>query len=481
MTHVAETTTPRQLYIAGQWSSAAATFDVVDPGSGEVIAAVADADATDALQALDAAVAAQPAWTAATPRARAETLHRAYQLMTQRTDELAGLATAETGRPLAESRAEVTYAADFLRWFAEEAVRIGGEYRTAPGGDYRIITARQPVGPAYLITPWNFPLAMVTRKIAPALAAGCTVILKPAEQTPLSALATAALLAAAGVPDGVVNVIPTSRPGPVSEALLADPRLRKLSFTGSTEVGKLLIAQSAGNVLRVSMELGGNAPFLVFDDADLPAAVEGALLAKMRNAGQSCVAANRFIVHEAVATRFATALRERMAALRMGPGLDPRSQVGPVIDEAARRRIAAAVEDAQTRGATVTLGGRAAPGPGYFYPPTVVTGVSADDMLSRGEIFGPVAAIASYPDEDSMLAAANATTAGLVAFAYTRDLARALRVGEALEVGMVGINRGLVSNAAAPFGGVKHSGLGREGGAQGIEEYLEVKYLAVQG
>jgi succinate-semialdehyde dehydrogenase/glutarate-semialdehyde dehydrogenase len=282
------------------------------------------------------------------------------------------------------------------------------------------------------------------------------------------------------VPDGVLNVIPTSRPAPVSEALLANPQLRKLSFTGSTEVGKLLLGQSAGNVLRVSMELGGNAPFLVFDDADLQAAVEGALLAKMRNAGQSCVAANRFIVHEAVATPFANALRERMAALPMGPGLDPRSQVGPVIDEAARRRITAAVEDAQTHGATVTLGGRPAPGPGYFYPPTVVTGVSADNTLTTSEIFGPVAAIASYPDEDSMLAAANATTAGLVAFAYTRDLARALRVAEALEVGMVGVNRGLVSNAAAPFGGVKHSGLGREGGAQGIDEYLEVKYLAVQ-
>ena len=480
MTQLAETTTPRQLYVGGQWSPVDATFEVVDPATGEAIAAVADADAAHAIQALDAAVAAQPAWAATAPRVRAETLRRAYQLMVDRTDELAGLATAEMGRPVAESRAEVAYAADFLRWFAEEAVRVGGDYRTAPGGDYRILTVRQPVGPVYLVTPWNFPLAMVTRKIGPALAAGCTVVLKPAEQTPLSALALAALLAEAGVPDGVVNVIPTSRPAPVTEALLADPRLRKLSFTGSTEVGRLLLAQSARNVLRVSMELGGNAPFLVFDDADLPAAVDGALLAKMRNAGQSCVAANRFIVHESVATQFAAALRERMAALRTGPGLDPRSQVGPLIDAAARQRIAAAVADAEAHGATVTLGGSPAAGAGYFFPPTVVTGVSANDTLATTEIFGPVAAIASYPDEDSMIAAANASTAGLVAFAYTRDLARAVRVGEALEVGMVGVNRGLVSNAAAPFGGVKQSGLGREGGAQGIDEYLELKYLAVQ-
>jgi succinate-semialdehyde dehydrogenase/glutarate-semialdehyde dehydrogenase len=480
MTQAVQTTAPRRLYIGGEWLDAPATFAVIDPATGEAIDEVADADATHAVQALDAAVAAQPGWAATAPRIRAETLRTAYRLMVERTDELARLATLEMGRPLAESRAEVAYAADFLRWFSEEAVRVGGDYRTAPGGDYRIITARQPVGPAYLITPWNFPLAMVTRKIAPALAAGCTSVLKPAEQTPLSALALAALLAEAGVPNGVVNVIPTADPAGVSAALLADRRLRKLSFTGSTEVGKLLLAQSAGNVLRVSMELGGNAPFLVFDDADLTAAVDGALLAKMRNAGQSCVAANRFIVHEAVATRFAEALRERMATLRLGPGLDPQAQVGPVIDAVARDRIAAAVADAQAHGAKVALGGRPVPGSGYFFPPTVVTGVSAEDGLSTGEIFGPVAAIASYPDEASMLAAANASSAGLVAFAYTRDLARAVRVGEALEAGMVGINRGLVSNAAAPFGGVKHSGLGREGGVQGIDEYLEVKYLALQ-
>ncbi|WP_235036855.1 NAD-dependent succinate-semialdehyde dehydrogenase [Actinomadura sp. K4S16] len=464
---------PDGLFIGGAWRQAASAFEVLDPATGRVAARVADATARDALQALDAAADAQPSWAATAPRARAEILRRAYELVTERAEALARLATRELGRPLAESRAEVAYAADFLRWFSEEAVRVGGEHRTAPSGDYRIVTARVPVGPCYLITPWNFPLAMVTRKVAPALAAGCTVILKPAEATPLSALALAELLAEAGVPDGVVNVVPTTAPAEVTGALLGDGRLRKLSFTGSTEVGRLLLAQSAGGVLRASMELGGNAPFLVFDDADVAAAVEGAVTAKMRNSGQSCVAANRFLVHEAVAEEFTGALRERLAALEVG------REVGPLIDGDAVERVDGLVGDAKRRGAEIRLGGAPHAGPGWFYPPTLLTGVPEDAAITRQEIFGPVAAVAAYPDEPSMVAAANAAPAGLVAFLFTRDLGRAMRVGAALEAGMVGVNRGLVSNAAAPFGGVKQSGLGREGGLEGIDEYLEVKYLAV--
>jgi succinate-semialdehyde dehydrogenase/glutarate-semialdehyde dehydrogenase len=471
---------PRGLFIGGAWTETDATFDVADPATGEVAARVADASDEDAIRALDAAANAQTSWAATPPRIRADILRRAFELMIERTELFAGLATLEMGRPLAESRAEVAYAADFLRWFSEEAVRVSGDYRTAPTGDFRIVTTRQPVGPCYLITPWNFPLAMITRKVAPALAAGCTVIIKPAEATPLCALALAALFADAGVPDGVVNALPTLSPAEVTGALLADGRLRKLSFTGSTEVGRRLLAQSASSVLRTSMELGGNAPFLVFADADLDAAVEGAMVAKMRNAGQSCVAANRFIVHEAVADVFADALRERLAALRLGPGGAPDSQVGPLIDAAARDKVAGLVADAERRGAKIRLGGEVPAGPGYFYPPTLLTDVPPEAQITQQEIFGPVAAIAAYPDEQSMLAAANATSAGLVAFAYTRDLDRALRIGEALEAGMVGLNRGLVSNPAAPFGGVKQSGLGREGGFEGIHEYLEVKYLAVQ-
>ncbi|GAA4633765.1 NAD-dependent succinate-semialdehyde dehydrogenase [Actinoallomurus vinaceus] len=472
---------PRDLFINGAWTPAGAAFEVTDPATGRVIASVADATGQDAIRALDAAAGAQKAWAAIAPRIRADILRHAFELMSRDAESLARLATAETGRPLAESRAEVAYAADFLRWFAEEAVRIGGDFRTAPSGDHRILTARQPVGPCYLITPWNFPLAMVTRKVGPALAAGCTMVVKPAEQTPLCALALAALLAEAGVPDGVVNVVPTLSPAEVTTALLGDGRLRKLSFTGSTEVGRRLLAQSADGVLRTSMELGGNAPFLVFDDADVDEAVNGAVLAKMRNAGQSCVAANRFLVHEAVADAFTQGLADRLAALRSGVGTDPDSQVGPLVDTAARDRIEGLVADAERRGAKVIVGGRPLPGPGYFFPPTVLTGVPEDAPLVTQEIFGPVAPITTYPGEESMVTAANATSAGLVAFAYTRDLDRALRVGEALETGMVGLNRGLVSNAAAPFGGIKQSGLGREGGFEGIEEYLEVKYLALQG
>lgn len=466
--------TPGGLFIGGVWREPNTTFEVLDPATGRAVARVADATARDALQALDAASDAQPSWAATAPRARAEILRRAFDLMTERAEPLARLATSELGRPLAESRAEVAYAADFLRWFSEQAVRVGGEYRTAPSGDYRIVTSRGPVGPCYLITPWNFPLAMVTRKVAPALAAGCTMVLKPAEATPLTALALAELLAEAGLPDGVLNVVPTMAPAEVTEALLGDGRLRKLSFTGSTEVGRRLLAQSAAGILRTSMELGGNAPFLVFDDADIDDAVQGAVVAKMRNSGQSCVAANRFIVHEAVAEEFTGALHERLAAVEVG------RDVGPLIDRDALERVDGLVIDAKQRGAVVRLGGAPQPGPGWFYPPTLLIGVPDDAAIARQEIFGPVAAIATYPDESSMVTAANATPAGLVAYLFSRDLGRALRVGEALEAGMVGINRGLVSNAAAPFGGVKQSGLGREGGIEGIDEYLEVKYLAVQ-
>ncbi|MCW2948615.1 MAG: NAD-dependent succinate-semialdehyde dehydrogenase [Actinoallomurus sp.] len=467
------------LFIGGVWETTESSFDVVDPSTGEVFASVADAGAGDAVRALDAAAAAQASWAATAPRERSEILRRAYDLMHERADELARLTTLEIGRPLAESLGEVTYAAEFLRWFSEQAVRVGGDYRVAPGGDYRIVTTRQPIGPAYLVTPWNFPLSMVTRKVGPAIAAGCTMIIKPAEATPLSALALGQLLADAGVPDGVLSVLPTNRAPEVTTALIDDGRLRVLSFTGSTPVGKKLMEQAGSKVIKTAMELGGNAPFLVFDDADLDAALDGAVVAKMRNTGESCVAANRFIVHESVSEAFAAGLAERLGALRPGPGIEEGSQVGPLIDERARTRVAGLVADAVERGATVRVGGKAPEGPGYFYLPTVLSDVPADARVMREEIFGPVAPIAAFPDEESMVAAANDTEAGLVAYAYTRDLKRALRVGEALETGMVGINRGLVSNPATPFGGVKESGVGREGGYEGIEDFLEIKYLAV--
>ncbi len=467
------------MFIGGAWERPEASFDVVDPSTGKVFAQVADAGAGDAVRALDAAAKAQASWAATAPRERSEILRRAYELMHERADELARLTTLEIGRPLAESLGEVTYGAEFLRWFSEQAVRVEGDYRLAPGGDYRIMTTRQAVGPAYLVTPWNFPLSMVTRKVGPALAAGCTIILKPAEASPLSALALARLLADAGVPDGVLSVLPTNRAPEVTNALIADGRLRVLSFTGSTPVGKKLLEQAAGTVLRTTMELGGNAPFLVFDDADLDAALDGAVVAKMRNTGESCVAANRFIVHEAVAEEFAAGLAERLGSLRIGPGLDPDTKVGPLIDDRARTRVSGLVAEAVERGATVRVGGKAPEGDGFFYPPTVLSGVPSDARIMREEIFAPVAPIAAFPDEESMITAANDTDAGLVAYAYTRDLKRALRVGDALETGMVGINRGLVSNPAAPFGGVKESGIGREGGYEGIEDFQEVKYLAV--
>jgi succinate-semialdehyde dehydrogenase/glutarate-semialdehyde dehydrogenase len=470
---------PKQLLIGGSWRDATdgATFVVDDPSTGAELAHVADASVEDGAAALDAAVAAQAEWGQTAPRDRGEILRRAFELITERTDDLARLMTLEMGKTFAESRAEIAYAAEFFRWFSEEAVRIHGRYSVAPNGATRLLTLKQPVGPCLMITPWNFPLAMATRKIGPAVAAGCTMVLKPAGLTPLSALAAADILREAGLPDGVLNVITTSHTGAVMGPLIADPRLRKLTFTGSTEVGRTLIEQSAQNLLRVSMELGGNAPFVVFEDADLDAAVEGAMLAKMRNIGEACTAANRFLVQASVADEFAERLADRMSALRLGRGVDDGVDVGPLVEEAQRTKVADLVDDAVKRGARVLTGGSSADGEGWFYQPTVLTDVPKDARLCSEEIFGPVAAITRFDDEAEAIREANATEYGLVAYAFTRDFARATRVFEALETGMVGINQGIVSNPAAPFGGVKASGFGREGGFEGIEEYLETKYV----
>jgi succinate-semialdehyde dehydrogenase/glutarate-semialdehyde dehydrogenase len=472
---------PKGLFIGGEWREArsGATFAVEDPATGKTLCSVADATPADGMAALEAAVAAQPSWAATAPRERGEILRRAYDLLMSRRRELAALMTSEMGKPITESLGEVAYAAEFFRWFAEEAVRIGGDYAVAPDGGGRFLVMRQPVGPSLLVTPWNFPMAMGTRKIGPAVAAGCTMVLKPAEQTPLSALALAAVLREAGLPDGVLNVVPTAAPGEVVEPLLRDGRIRKLSFTGSTEVGRLLLGQCADQVLRVSLELGGNAPFIVFADADLDAAVDGAMQAKMRNIGEACTAANRFYVQAPVAEEFTRRLAERMESLAVGHGLETGTQVGPLIDEAARQKVASLVEDATARGAVVRTGGTAVEGPGYFYPPTVLSGVPAESRMRGTEIFGPVAPVTTFDTEEQALAWANDTEYGLVAYVYTTNFDRALRVGEALETGMVGLNRGVVSNPAAPFGGVKHSGLGREGGKVGIEEFLETKYIAL--
>ncbi|HZE29841.1 MAG TPA: NAD-dependent succinate-semialdehyde dehydrogenase [Actinoallomurus sp.] len=472
---------PKRLFIGGEWrdASSGATFEVEDPATGKTLCSVADATTADGMAALEAAVAAQPSWAATAPRERGEILRRAYDLLMARRRELAALMTSEMGKPIAESLGEVAYAAEFFRWFAEEAVRVGGDYAVAPDGGGRFLVMRQPVGPSLLVTPWNFPMAMGTRKIGPAVAAGCTMVLKPAEQTPLSALALAAVLREAGLPDGVLNVVPTAGPGELVEPLLRDGRIRKLSFTGSTEVGRLLLGQCADQVLRVSLELGGNAPFIVFADADLDAAVDGAMQAKMRNIGEACTAANRFYAQAPIAEEFTRRLAERMESLVVGPGLETGTQVGPLIDEAARQKVASLVEDATARGAVVRTGGSAVEGPGYFYPPTVLSGVPAGSRMRDAEIFGPVAPVTTFDTEDQALAWANDTEYGLVAYVYTTNVDRALRVGEALQTGMVGLNRGVVSNPAAPFGGVKHSGLGREGGKVGIEEFLETKYIAL--
>jgi succinate-semialdehyde dehydrogenase/glutarate-semialdehyde dehydrogenase len=472
---------PKDLYIGGEWRAATGggTLAVEDPSTGQTLVEVADAQVDDALAALGAAADRQAEWAAHPPRERGEILRRAYEAIVGQTDDLALLMTLEMGKSVAESRAEITYAAEFLRWFAEEAVRIHGRYMVNTTGKGRILTMRQPVGPCVFVTPWNFPTAMGTRKIAPAVAAGCTMVVKPAQQTPLSMLALAKVLEEAGLPKGVLNVITAKRSGAVVEPLLKDPRTRKLSFTGSTEVGRTLIEQSAEQILRVSMELGGNAPFIVFEDADFDAAVEGAFTAKMRNVGEACTAANRFHVHEALAGDFAQRLAERMGKLKVGRGTEAGVDVGPLIDEKQRSKVAELVEDAVSRGARVLLGGHAIDGPGYFFEPTVIVDVPDDARLLREEIFGPVAPIATFSTEEEALDAANRTQYGLVAFLYTRDLNRAIRVSEGIESGMVGLNQGIVSNPAAPFGGVKHSGFGREGGFEGIHEYLEVKYVAM--
>ena len=471
----------KQLYTGGEWRDASGgdTLAVEDPSTEEALCEVADATPEDAVAALDAASGVQNEWKEHPPRERGEILRRAFETIVERTDELALLMTLEMGKPLAESKAEIAYAAEFFRWFSEEAVRIEGTYSVAANGSGRVLTMKQPVGPCILITPWNFPMAMGTRKIGPAVAAGCTMVIKPAKQTPLCMLALAQILEESGLPGGVLNVVTSSSSGSVMEPLIRDPRARKLSFTGSTEVGRKLIEQSAQQILRVSMELGGNAPFLIFDDADLDDAVEGALVAKMRNIGEACTAANRFHVADEVAGEFAGKLASRMDALKVGRGTEEGVQVGPLIDGDQRAKVSELVEDALGKGAKALVGAEKMEGAGYFYRPTVLNDVSQDANLLKEEIFGPVAPVASFGSEEEAIAAANDTEYGLVAYVFTRDLKRALRVCEGLETGMVGLNQGMVSNASAPFGGIKHSGFGREGGAEGIEEYLETKYVAI--
>jgi succinate-semialdehyde dehydrogenase/glutarate-semialdehyde dehydrogenase len=471
---------PKDLLIGGKAISTEKRVPVEDPATGETLAEVADASPEQGLDALGAAADAQAGWAATDPRERGEILRRGFELIIERADDVALLMTLEMGKPLAEARTEVSYGAEFLRWFSEEAVRIAGRYSIAPSGGTRLLTMKQPVGPVYAITPWNFPLAMGTRKIGPALAAGCTVVIKPAAQTPLTTLALAAILAEAGVPDGVLNVITTSSSGSVSAPIIADPRLRKLTFTGSTSVGQKLIEQSARQVLKISMELGGNAPFLVFDDADLDAAVDGAMLAKMRNIGEACTAANRFIVHESLAEEFSARFAAKMSELTIGRGTDDGIQVGPLIDQAAIDKITELVADAVGSGAEILTGGEPLAGKGHFYRPTVLTGVPASCRIVHEEIFGPVAPITAFADDDEALALANDTEFGLVAYAFTQSMRRAVWIAEGLETGMVGLNQGIVSNPAAPFGGVKLSGIGREGGPEGIEEYLETKYVGIK-
>lgn len=469
-------------HVGGVWrpSSDGSTFEVHDPATTDVIATVADATVEDGLAAVAAAADAADAWAATPPRERGEALRRSFELMHDRRDELADLIVLENGKSRADALGEVDYAAEFLRWFSEEAVRCVGEFLTAPGGGRRIIARRRPVGVAVLVTPWNFPAAMATRKIGPALAAGCTVVLKPAPETPLTALALSQLFADAGVPAGVVNVVVTARAPEVVDAMVHDPRVRKLSFTGSTEVGRALLRAAADQVLRCSMELGGNGPFVVFADADLDDAVDGAMVAKMRNGGESCIAANRFLAEREVADEFAERLAQRMAAMRVGPGTDPDAEVGPLIDGAAQQKVADLVDASVAAGASVRTGGRPADRSGWYFEPTVVTDLGDDDPLLSTEIFGPVAPVVAFDDEHEAVARANDTPFGLAAYVYAGDLARALRVAESLDVGMVGINRGLISDPAAPFGGVKQSGLGREGAHDGLLEYLETQYIAVE-
>jgi succinate-semialdehyde dehydrogenase / glutarate-semialdehyde dehydrogenase len=470
---------PTGLFVGGQWVKGGGEIAVTDPATEETIAEVADGTVEDALDAVGAAHAALPGRAATPPRQRGECLRRAWALMMERSEALARLMVLENGKALPDARAEATYAAEFFRWYAEEAVRLDGALVTAPAGTNRILVTHQPVGVSVLITPWNFPAAMATRKIGPALAAGCTVVLKPARETPLTALAVADILREAGVPDGVVNVITTSSSGRFSQAVLADPRVRKLSFTGSTEVGRVLLKTAADTVTNCSMELGGNAPFLIFEDADIKAALDGAFLAKMRNGGEACTAANRFYVHEAVADEFTAAFAARLGALKVGPGLADGTELGPLVNEDTRSKVASLVDAATAAGSRVLTGGITPDRRGYFYSPTVLDNVPPGAHILGQEIFGPVAPIVRFTAEQDAIDWANDTEYGLVSYVYTGDLRRSLRVAEALEAGMVGINRGVVSDPAAPFGGVKQSGIGREGGHDGLLEFTETKYIAV--
>lgn len=472
---------PTALLIDGEWVDGAEgdTIRVINPSTAELLVEIADATSADGIRAVDAAAAALPRWGAVAPRQRAEVLRRCFELMTARSESLARLISLENGKALPDARSEVAYAAEFFRWYSEEAVRLIGELSKAPSGSNRIVVEHQPIGVCALITPWNFPAAMATRKLAPALAAGCTVVLKPATLTPLTSLAIAQIMQEAGVPKGVVNVITTSKTGTVMDEVLTDPRVRKLSFTGSTEVGRHLLRRAADQVLSCAMELGGNAPFLVFEDADMDKAVEGAMVAKMRNGGQACTAANRIYVHRDIQEEFAERLTARMRDLQVGAGYEEGSEVGPLVDEASVSKVDELVKDAVARGAIVTVGGEVMDRPGFFYPPTVVTGVPANARMVEEEIFGPVASIIPFDTEDEAIAAANSTAFGLASYVYTEDLRRGMRVAEQIESGMVAINRGLVSDPAAPFGGMKQSGLGREGAHEGMLEFTEKKYIAV--
>lgn len=471
---------PTGLYIGGKWTEGSGSpIKVEDPATGKTLLEIANAGAEDGLRALSAADEAQAAWAKVAPRERGELLRRTFELVRERSEEFATLISLEMGKPLAEARGEVTYGNEFLRWFSEEAVRISGRYGTSPEGTGRMLVTQRPVGPAFAITPWNFPLAMATRKIGPAIAAGCTMVVKPAELTPLTTLLLVKTMEEAGLPAGVINVITTSTSAATSAPIIADNRLRKITFTGSTQVGRKLLEQSAQRILRTSMELGGNAPFLVFEDADIDAAVNGAMLAKMRNIGQACTAANRFIVHDSVADEFATKLGARMGDLKLGRGVDADTTCGPVINEKARENMQRLVDATVAEGGDIVVGGESGAGEGYFFKPTVLTNVKPGSTILNEEIFGPIAPIVRFKDEAEAVRIANDTEYGLVSYAFTQDLKRGLRLIESLDTGMSGLNTGLVSNAAAPFGGVKASGLGREGGSEGINEYLETKYVMI--
>ncbi|MBJ7338774.1 NAD-dependent succinate-semialdehyde dehydrogenase [Mycolicibacterium sp.] len=472
-------TVPTGLWIGGEERAASSTFDVLNPATDEVLIAISDATPADGIAALDAASAVQKEWAATPPRERGEILRSVFEAITARAEEFATLMTLEMGKVYAESMGEVKYGSEFFRWFAEEAVRIGGRYTKSPAGTGRIIVTKSAVGPCLAITPWNFPLAMGTRKIGPAMAAGCTMVIKPAQETPLTMLLLAKLMDEAGLPKGVLSILPTSKPGDLTTALIDDGRLRKLTFTGSTGVGKALAKQSSDKLLRLSLELGGNAPFIVFDDADVDAAVDGALLAKMRNGGEACTASNRFHVANAVRAEFTEKLVKRMSEFRLGNGLDETSTLGPLVNAKQVATVEDLVSDAVAKGATVAVGGVAPEGPGHFYPATVLADVPAEARIFKEEVFGPVAPVIGFDTEEEGIAAANDTQYGLAAYIYTQGLDRALRVAEAIEAGMVGVNRGVISDPAAPFGGVKESGFGREGGSEGIEEYLDTKYIAL--